>query len=77
MLGGEKLVPASFEARLLLPLKSMASYGVPPHCFRDYFEMSKSLARICCIKFDQVIKAIYQEEYLRCPDSQDLKRINY
>jgi Plant transposon protein len=68
-------VGSSFEARLLLPLKSMA-YGVPPHCFRDYFEMSKSLARMCCIKFDQVIKAIYQQEYLRCPDSQDLKRIN-
>ena len=29
---------ASFEARLMLPLKSMA-YGVPPHCFRDYFQM--------------------------------------
>ena len=30
---------ASFEARLMLPLKSMA-HGVPPHCFRDYFQMS-------------------------------------
>ena len=34
---------ASLEARLLLPLKCMA-YGVPPHCFRDYFSMSKTLA---------------------------------
>ena len=30
---------ASFEARLMLLLKSMA-HGAPPHCFRDYFQMS-------------------------------------
>jgi hypothetical protein len=45
---------ACFEARLLLPLKCIA-YGVPPHCFRDYFSMSSTLARVCCIKFDVTI----------------------
>lgn len=67
-------VGASFEARLMLPLKSMA-YGVPPHCFRDYFQMSKTLAKTCCHKFFHVIKSIYSEEYLRLPTEEDLKNI--
>ena len=33
----------SMEARLLLPLKTMA-YGVPLHTFTDYFQMSKTQA---------------------------------
>jgi hypothetical protein len=32
---------ASLEAKLLLPLKCLA-YGVPSHCFIDYFQMSKT-----------------------------------
>jgi hypothetical protein len=68
-------VGASFEAKLLLPLKCMA-YGVPPHCFLDYFEMSKTLARECCYHFDRKMKEVYIKEYLRCPDAIDLKRIN-
>ena len=39
------------EACLLLALKTIA-YGVPPHCFRDQFQMSETLARECCIVFD-------------------------
>ena len=65
----------SFEAKLLLPLKTMA-YGVPPHCFRDYFSMSKTLAKKCCAHFDKKIKELYIEEYLRCPDATDLVNIN-
>jgi hypothetical protein len=30
----------SFEAQLLLPIKTLA-YSVPPHTFMDYFQMSK------------------------------------
>jgi Plant transposon protein len=66
---------ACFEAKLLLPLKTMA-YGVAPHTFRDYFEMSTPLTRKCCKHFDQTIRKIYTAEYLRCPDSVDIKRIN-
>ena len=33
----------SMEARLLLPLKTLA-YGVPPHTFIDYFQMSPQYA---------------------------------
>jgi hypothetical protein len=33
---------ASMEARLLLPLKTLA-YGIAHHCFCDYFQMSRNL----------------------------------
>ena len=67
-------VGASFEAKLLLPLKTLG-YGVPPHTFRDYFSMSEQLAKDCTIQFDLAIKELYTEEYLRCPTSTDLKNI--
>jgi hypothetical protein len=35
---------SSLAARLLLPLKTLA-YGVPPHTFIDYFQMSPQYAR--------------------------------
>jgi Plant transposon protein len=67
-------VGASLHSRLLLPLKTMA-YGVPPHTFRDYFQMSETLAREACLQFDIAIKQIYEGEYLRLPDENDLKSI--
>jgi hypothetical protein len=67
-------IGASFQCRLLLPLKTLA-YGVPSHTFRDYFSMSETLARECCIEFDIAIKQIYEREYLRLPDENDLKSI--
>ena len=67
---------ASFEARLLLPLKCLA-YGVPPHCFCDYFQMSFTLAKQACDEFDKAIKSIYQEEYLRLPTKEDVWKITY
>ena len=65
---------ASFEARLLLPLRCMA-YGVPPHCFRDYFQMLETLAKTCCYRFYETIVRIYVGEYLRLPTAEDLKNI--
>jgi Plant transposon protein len=67
-------IGAALECRLLLPLKTMA-YGVPSHTFRDYFQMSETLARESCLQFHKAIKKIYQDEYLRLPDQQDLKNI--
>jgi hypothetical protein len=66
---------ASTEAKILLPIKTFA-YGVPPHTFTDYFQMSKTLARQCCKKFTETIKRIYKNEYLRLPSEQDLKNIS-
>jgi len=45
----------SIEARILLPLKTIA-YGVAPHAFTDYFQMSESMARQCCLQFDAAVK---------------------
>ena len=48
---------ASFEAQLLLPIKTLA-YGVPCHTFKDYFQMSDTYARDACLHFDRVIKIV-------------------
>ena len=41
------LIGPSLEAKILLPLKVLA-YGVAPHAFCDYFQMSVSQAGRCC-----------------------------
>lgn len=64
----------SLEAKLLLPLKTLA-YGVPPHVFSDYFQMSFTHARKSYHKFNDTVTKIYAEEYLRAPDAEDLKNI--
>ena len=67
-------VGASLDARLLLPIKSLA-YGVPPHTFRDYFQMSTTLARDCYSNYNKIIIKIYKKEYLRLPTPADVKAI--
>lgn len=64
---------ASMEARLLLPLKTLA-YGVPSHCFQDYFQMSDQMARQAMREFDEMMKKLYKGEYLRVPTTHDVKR---
>lgn len=64
---------ASLEAKLLLPLKTLA-YGVASHCFCDYFQMSAQLARDCCKVFDSTIKLVYGH-YLKLPTKKDMKSI--
>jgi hypothetical protein len=61
-------------AKLLLPLKCLA-YGVPPHAFIDYFQMSRPYARVCCIEFDKAIRSMYMKEWMRLPTATDLKAI--
>jgi hypothetical protein len=65
---------ASYEAKILLPLKTFAN-DVPPHTFIDCFQMSKGLAARCCDVLALSMKLRYDEEYLRTPDTLDLKRI--
>jgi hypothetical protein len=65
---------ASMEARVLLALKTYA-YGVPPHTFTDYFQMSVDFAKECCRNFDNAMKQLYAEEYLRIPTSNDIRNI--
>ena len=63
---------ASLDAKTLLPLKTFA-FGVAPHAFSDYFQMSKPLASKCCHVFSDTIRSLYSQEYLRLPDANDLK----
>jgi hypothetical protein len=65
---------ATVQARLLLPLKTYA-YGVPPHCFVDYFQMSFGYAGQCCREFDKLMITLYAKEYLRTPTKDDIKSI--
>jgi Plant transposon protein len=65
---------SSIEARLLLPLKTLA-YGVPSHTFIDYFQMSPQFARDCCKKFCKVVRLLYTDEFLRYPTAEDLKKV--
>ena len=67
-------IGSSLDARLLLPIKSLA-FGVPSHAFRDYFQMSKTLARDCCQNFNKIIINIYKKEYMRLPTPSDVKAI--
>jgi hypothetical protein len=62
----------SYEAKLLPSLKTLA-YGVPSHCFRDYFQMSRALAGKCCKEFQKTIISHYQKKYKRIPDEADYK----
>ena len=65
---------ATIEAKLLLPLKTLA-YGVPMHCFVDYFNMSNTFAAQCCEEFDNVLIKLFSAEFLRSPTAEDLKSI--
>jgi hypothetical protein len=62
------------EARLLLPLRVLA-YGVSYNAFYDVFEMSDTMARKACEEFDNFMRQVYQEEYLRLPTEEDLASI--
>ena len=72
--GANGMIGASLDARLLLPIKTLA-FGVPPHAFRDYFQMSKTFARDCCENFNKIIIKIYKKEYMRLPTPADVKAI--
>jgi hypothetical protein len=65
---------SSHAARLLLPLKTLA-YGVPPHTFIEYFQMSPQYARECCKEFDNTMRRIYMNKFLRLPTARDLRTL--
>jgi hypothetical protein len=65
---------ASLEARLLLPLQSLA-FGVPSHTFCMYYQMSKSLAAQACKEFNKTYLSLYRKKYLRRPNKIDMLNI--
>jgi len=60
--------------KMLIALKTLA-FGVSPESYRDYYQMSPTLARLCYDSFTAGIKRIYESEYLRFPSVSDLKKI--
>ena len=67
-------VGSSLETKILLPLKVLA-YGVAPHTFCDYFQVSSPMAIEIYKKFLAIMPILYQDEYLRLPTAQDLRNI--
>ena len=65
---------ASLEAKILLPLKTVA-FGTASHAFCDYFQMSKPLAVRYCDEYALMIKDLNFLEFLRVPDEYNLKGI--
>jgi hypothetical protein len=66
---------ASLEAKVLLPLKVLA-YGVAPHTFCDYFQMSITQCGVCCREFNKTIPLLFSSIFNRVPTAADLKAIN-
>jgi hypothetical protein len=56
-------------------LSKQKSYGTADHAFSDYFQMSAALASKCCEEFASMMRRVYNEEYLRVPDENDIKSI--
>ena len=67
-------VGPSLEAKVLLPLRVLA-YGVAPHTFNDYFQMSISMARSSVMRFNRKVVELFSSEYMRLPTVQDLQEI--
>jgi hypothetical protein len=66
---------ASIEAKVLLPLKVLA-YGVAPHTFCDYFQMSVTQCGLCCRQFNRLIPTLFSSTFNRIPTATDLRAIN-
>jgi Plant transposon protein len=64
----------SLEAKLLLPIQCLA-FGIPVISVAPYFQVSGTMGLECCKQFDETIKLLYMEEYLRLPTPKDLKAI--
>jgi Plant transposon protein len=66
---------ASLEAKLLLPLQTLA-FGVATHTFCLYYQMSNTLARECCRQFNKKFLSLYRNKYLKRPSVEDMVRIS-
>jgi hypothetical protein len=65
---------ASLEARLLLPIKTLA-YGVTPTGHQSYFQMNNYQCYEACREFDKAMLKAFRPEFLRFPTSDDLRSI--
>ena len=67
-------VGSSLEVKILLPLRTLA-FGVAPHTFCDYFQVSRPMAAKMCKEFYDAVSDLYTDEYLRLPTPVDLVNI--
>jgi predicted nucleic-acid-binding Zn-ribbon protein len=65
---------SSVEAKIMIALKTVG-FGCSPFAFRDYFQMSQTLARKCFDTFVDLMPFIFEDEYLRFPSKDDVRRI--
>jgi hypothetical protein len=66
---------ASLEAKVLMPIRVLA-YGDAPHNYCDYFQMSPSMVKRCCLEFNKMIPILFGDEYIRLPTAKDLKAVS-
>jgi Plant transposon protein len=66
---------ASIEAKLLLPLQTLA-FGGATHQFCLYYQMSKTLAATSCSMFHKTFLHLYRKKYLKKPSKEDIYRIS-
>ena len=64
----------SVQAKIMIALKSIG-FGCSPFAFRDYFQMSQTVARKSFDTFVELLPIIFREEYLRFPTRDDVRRI--
>jgi hypothetical protein len=69
------LATPSLEAKVLLPIKVLA-YGLAPHAFADYVQMSISQGSRCCTMFYKEMPILFGKEFNQSPTTQDLVAIN-
>lgn len=70
----KQLIGPSLEARVLLPLKHLA-FAAAPHLFGPYFQMSNTMAKTCCKKFNQAMILHYRPKFLHLPTPVDVASI--
>ena len=61
-------------AKILLPLHCIG-YGVPPHIFCDYFQMSPTASKACFDRFVLDVPKIFFSTFLSLPTTQQLNSI--
>jgi Plant transposon protein len=66
---------ASLEAKLLLPLQTLA-FGVATHAFCMYYQMSYTLAASSCRMFNKTYLKLYRKKYMKRPNKLDVVRIS-
>lgn len=72
--GAAKKLGFSPVVKITAALRQLA-YGYAADCVDEYLEMSESSALLWLKKFCQAVIEIYEEEYMRSPNANDVERL--